>query len=438
MSVQKLSLVTGMLFVLAASGRVVVAEEGGWEALFNGKDLAGWDGDPKFWSVKDGVIHGETSNENRAKNNTFLIWRGGTVRDFELKLKFRIEGGNSGVQFRSREAAGNPSKWSIAGYQAEVCNEQPQVGFLYEESTKRGGLARVGEFVVVDQGGNKHAIRKIADPCELVKTGYYKPKDWNEYTVTAMGNHIVLKLNGHKTVELIDNDATGRSLEGLIALQIHMGPPMVVEFKDILLKQYRSPFDEAKELFNGRDLAGWSTAPGAWEVDANGAMFAKGKGNIWAEGQYGDFILDAEFKVLYRGNSGIFFRTTDVNDEVQTGIEIQVFDSYSTGVTYDVTKGSCGAVYDCQSPSRNVCNKPGEWNHITITAVDNWINIVMNDTPIVDMDLTRWTEAHKNPDGTKNKFRTAYKDMPRTGYIGFQYHNDPVWYRNIKIVTLDK
>ncbi len=410
----------------------------GWVRIFNAKDLAGWDGDTRFWSVKDGAIHGETLLKNRPHSNTFLIWRGGTVRDFQLKLKFKIQGGNAGVQFRSRDMSPHWTKWSVAGYQAEVCNEQPQVGFLYDEGTGRGGLARVGQFVVIDGKGNKNVIKQIADPQKLVEAGYYKPDDWNEYLITALGNHITLELNGYKTVELIDNDYQNRSLEGLIALQIHMGPPMVVEYKDIYLKRFDSPYVNAEVLFDGTSLDNWRCRPDSWRIDEEGALAAKGDGgNIWTKKQYGDFILDLEFKNAFKGNSGVFFRTADIEDEVQTGIEMQAFDNFTTQGTYDVSRGSCGAVYDCQAPRRNVVNPPGQWNHVTLTVVDNWINIVMNDVPIIDMDLNRWTELHRNPDGSKNKFKTAYKDLRRTGYIGFQDHGDRVWYRNIRIVPLD-
>lgn len=402
-----------------------------WRSLFNGKDLTGWDGDPKFWSVKDGVIHGETTLKNLAKNNTFLIWRGGRVRDFELQLKFRIESGNSGVQFRSIDRG----DWSVAGYQAEVCNEMPQVGFLYEESTRRGSLAKVGEFVMIDKSGQKHVISKIADPNDLIKAGYYKPKEWNEYTIIARGNYIVQKLNGHQTVELVDLDTVGRERQGILALQLHIGPPMVVEFKDIRLKQFEMPFENARSLFNGKDLTGLRCSPGSWVVKPDGVLLAKGRGNIWTDEQFGDFILDLEFKVEKNGNSGVFFRTADINDR-ETAIEMQVLDSYMKTGPYETNRHVCGAIYDCQAPWRNVVNKPGEWNRATITAIDNWISVTLNNVQIIDMDLNRWTEPHKNPDGTPNKFRTAYRDMPRKGYIGLQYHNDPVWYRNIRIVPL--
>ena len=164
-------------------------------------------------------------------------------------------------------------------------------------------------------------------------------------------------------------------------------------------------------------------------------MFAKGRGNIWTDEQFGDFVLDLEFKVEKNGNSGVFFRTADINDR-ETAIEMQVFDSYMKTGPYETDRHVCGAIYDCQAPWRNVANKPGEWNHATITAIDNWISITLNNVQIIDMDLNKWTEPHKNPDGTPNKFRTAYRDMPRKGYIGLQYHNDPVWYRNIRIAPL--
>ena len=101
-------------------------DEEGFVAIFNGKDLTGWDGDPRLWSVKDGAIRGETTPENPAKGNTFCVWRGGTIKDFILKIKFRLQNGNSGIQYRSKET----DKWRITGYQAEVENNAGKVGFL--------------------------------------------------------------------------------------------------------------------------------------------------------------------------------------------------------------------------------------------------------------------------------------------------------------------
>jgi len=178
------------------------------------------------------------------------------------------------------------------------------------------------------------------------------------------------------------------------------------------------------------DLSNCVYKPGSWAIE-EGVLTRKGGGDIWTKEKFGDFILDLEFKVNKGGNSGVFIRTGDIANCVQTGIEVQIHDT-----TDGTTRGSCGAIYDCLPPSKEMAKKAGEWNHYTITCKANKIYVVFNGEQIIDMDLNLWTEAHKNPDGTPNKFGTAYKDMPRVGHIGFQDHGDAVWYRNIKIKTL--
>ncbi len=169
----------------------------------------------------------------------------------------------------------------------------------------------------------------------------------------------------------------------------------------------------------------------SWAL-ADGVLARKGGGDLWTKQRYGDFILDLEFKVNKGGNSGVFIRTGSIENWLHTGIEVQVHDS-----TDGTARGSCGAIYDCLAPSKDVMKDPGRWNQMTITAEANKIYVVMNGEKIIDMDLNLWTEPHKNPDGTPNKFNTAYKDMPRVGHIGFQDHGDLVWYRNIKIKPLN-
>lgn len=186
-------------------------------------------------------------------------------------------------------------------------------------------------------------------------------------------------------------------------------------------------------LFDGQSLDGWMmTKENGWSIE-DGVLTRSSGGNIWTNKRYGNFILDCEFKMSPKCNSGIFFRTDDINDYVQTGIEVQVLDSY--GKT-EIDKHDCGAVYDCLEPSVNAAKPAGEWNHVVITCNDNMIKIVLNDVPIIDMDLDKWTEPNMNPDGTKNKFNTAMKDFAREGHIGFQDHGHPVWYRNVKIKEL--
>jgi len=178
------------------------------------------------------------------------------------------------------------------------------------------------------------------------------------------------------------------------------------------------------------ELSRWIYNPGSW-VMKDGVLARKGGGYIWTKQKYGNFMLDLEFMVSKGANSGVFIRTGDLDNVVQTGIEVQIHDT-----TDGNPRGMCGAIYDCLAPKKNTNKGANKWNHMTIEACDNKIYVVLNGEQIIDMDLDLWTEPHKNPDGTRNKFERAYKDMPRAGHIGFQDHGDAVWFRNVKIKEL--
>jgi Domain of Unknown Function (DUF1080) len=212
------------------------AEPEGMVKLFNGRDLSGWEGHPNLWSFKDGVVRGESTKEHPAPGNTFLIWRGGELKDFDLRLGFRIKGGNSGVQYRCQHVEPNnpKNKWIIRGYQAEVEDTPGKVGFLYDEGG-RGYLCNVGEKAVFETGEKKpKVVGAVGDKEAIAKT--YRKSDWNDYVIIAKGNTVKHYLNGVQTIEFTDNDEKNRELSGLLALQIHSGPPMVVEFKDVRIK----------------------------------------------------------------------------------------------------------------------------------------------------------------------------------------------------------
>lgn len=235
-----LALAAPLAFLVAAEEApkpTVPAEPKDMVQLFNGKDLDGWEGDTRLWTIKEGVVRGETTKDNVAKGNTFLIWKKGTLKDFELRLSFKIDHGNSGVQYRSKqvESKSPENKWVVAGYQAEVENTPGKVGFLYHERG-RGYLCNVGEKVEIGEDGKPKIIGKLGDKAAIGNT--YKKSDWNDYVIIAKGNRIVHYLNGIQTVDVTDNDPKGRLMEGILALQIHAGPPMWVEFKNVRLKQY--------------------------------------------------------------------------------------------------------------------------------------------------------------------------------------------------------
>jgi len=244
--------------------------------IFNGKDLTGWDGDPRLWSVKDGAIRGETTLENPARGNTFIIWRGGILSDFELRLSFRIgTTGNSGVQIRSRDRG----KWVVSGYQVEVAPKKSQMGLLYDERGKRGGLAVAGQKVVFDAKGEKKVAGSLGDPKEIQNN--YKENDWNDLVVVGRGNKLTQQINGVVFSELTDEQEGVSTTTGILALQIHAGPPMVVEFKNIRLKTLKPETSHLKpetpgvvSLFNGKDLAGWKIQD-RYEFSDHGKVYVK-------------------------------------------------------------------------------------------------------------------------------------------------------------------
>lgn len=214
--------------------------------LFNGKDLTGWEGNTKLWSVEDGAITGKTgdSGETKIGHNTFLVWKGGTVADFELTFKYRIEKGNSGVQYRSKELPDGDFGPIVAGYQADFEAGKTYSGILYEERG-RGILAQRGQKTSIDATEKNPADPKSQD-FKVSVTGEVgksddiqasiKDEQWNEYKIVAKGNHVQHFINGKQTIDVTDNDAAHAPKEGILALQIHAGPAMVVQFKDLVLK----------------------------------------------------------------------------------------------------------------------------------------------------------------------------------------------------------
>lgn len=225
---------TFSLAVFALVGNAVSAEAG-FESLFDGQTLKGWEGKPGFWSVKDGAITGQTTEENSLDHNTYLIWQGGKLVDFELRLKFRLVGGNSGVQYRSREL----DKFVVGGYQADLDDSGRPIGLMYDEPGEpgRGTLAAPGTKVVIRENGKKEVVGETTSEDEIVAA--FKRHDWNEYTIIAQGNHLIQMMNGLTTVDVTDEQESKSHPEGIIALQLHVGPPMTVQFKDIRLKKLK-------------------------------------------------------------------------------------------------------------------------------------------------------------------------------------------------------
>ncbi len=214
----------------------------GFEPLFDGT-LKNWDGDPAYWRVEGDAIVGQTTEANPLKENTFLIYKGGEPGDFELKLEYRMSATNSGIQFRSTHVpqgttagSGQPvaGKWVLKGYQADIDFANQYTGMIYEERG-RGIVMMRGQAVYIGDDAKPRMIGDLERTADELKA-LIKPGEWNTIHLIARGNTLINIVNGHVTAILVDDDVKNRAPKGLLGFQIHVGPPMKIEFRKIYLK----------------------------------------------------------------------------------------------------------------------------------------------------------------------------------------------------------
>lgn len=198
--------------------------EQGFVSMFNGKDLAGWEGKEGGWWVEDGALTSESTLEKPCKKHHYLYWKTAEPADFIMRFQYRIVGGNSGIQFRS-EPRPNFDTW---GYQADIEDGDEWTGCLFQHD--RGGVVMRGFKATIDKAGSREE-EAFADPAVLLKT--VRKRDWNDYEIAAKGSHITLRINGKLMCEVDDRDANYSREKGLIALQMHPGPPMKIQFKNL-------------------------------------------------------------------------------------------------------------------------------------------------------------------------------------------------------------
>jgi Domain of Unknown Function (DUF1080) len=223
----------------AGRGRGGRGRGGGGDQISRFRD---WDGDPKFWRVENGVIVGESTPDKVVGPNTFLIWRGGTPGDFELKVEIKMNSTNSGIQYRSRMIAANqgaePDRpghaWRLGGYQMDMDFGNSYPGGLYEEGG-RGFLAERGTTTYIAPDGTKGVIGNLKSLEELKAS--FKPGEWNQFHLIARGNTLIHIVNGLVAAVCIDDDVKGRSMGGLIGFQLHAGAPMKLELRNPTIKQ---------------------------------------------------------------------------------------------------------------------------------------------------------------------------------------------------------
>jgi hypothetical protein len=220
----------------------------GFVSIFDGKTLKGWEGDTNYWRVENGSLVGEITADKLLKTNTFIMWRGGETADFELKLEYRIsKEGNSGINYRSEQITEVP--YALRGYQADIDGMNRYTGQNYEERG-RTTLAYRGQTTKIngatDNGSVKDNIKNNAwTKVDVEKSmnkdslqNFIKSEDWNEVHLVVKGNRLMHYVNGVLMSDVTDNDAVNRKLKGLLGVQVHVGPPMKVEYRNIKLKQY--------------------------------------------------------------------------------------------------------------------------------------------------------------------------------------------------------
>ena len=204
-----------------------------WKPMFDGQSLKGWTGDPKYWRCEGGTIVGEITPETIVKNNTFIIWDGALPGDFELKAEYRItERGNSGINYHSTYVEGLP--FALTGPQADIDGQNKHTGQNYEERGRTFNALR-GQITRIRPAAKAEVIGSVGDPNELAK--FIRSGDWNEYHLIVRGGTQVHILNGHVMSVVIDDEPSARHPEGKIGVQVHVGPPMMVEYRNLRVRQ---------------------------------------------------------------------------------------------------------------------------------------------------------------------------------------------------------
>ncbi|MFN0126711.1 MAG: family 16 glycoside hydrolase [Verrucomicrobiales bacterium] len=382
---------------------------GEFQKIFDGNTLEGWNAlNMSYWSIRDGAITGQSTKENPCTSNQFMIWQGGEVADFELKLQFRVNGNgcNSGVQFRSKMREDGLA----IGYQADIYQSGGYLGGVCDELHSRNGpelLSANGTKTVIDKSGQRTRT-KIDTEATLKKW-----PEWNDYHIIAKGHQMILRINGVTASELIDNEEAHFDLKGILGVQLRSGEPMTVQFKDIYLKQLELE-EGFTPLFDGKTLDGWHLMNGAKFVVADGVMQHQGGlGWLRSEKQYSDFVLRLEFRFLKsKQDGGVFVRSNTQGDNwPDRKYEVQIENTERMAKIF-------GADYDLDVELAQKALKPtGEWNAYEIVLIGSTIEVRLNGELVS---------------------KSGKMDGLKRGYIGLQGENGAHEYRNFRIKDLGK
>ena len=414
--------------------------EAGFTKIFNGRDLTGWAGDKRFWSVRDGTITAESPPNGSIPVNTCLIWQGGNVTDFELRLSYKITSGNSGVQYRSKVL--DPAAWVVGGYQYEIATGKFEIknGGLYEERGSRKALASPGGDYLANPGEKiewtQDGARKVTG--NLGSLPPYHSGDWNELIIIAQGNRLMHRLNGSVTIDMIDDDATAKAISGVLALQLHSGAPQKVQFKDIRIKQAKSSGagvsslalkapDKAQSLFDGSTLDGWTVRgdPASFKIE-DGCIKATGaKGNLifvdkGVAPAWKDFDLTMKVKLKPNtiSDSGLYIHCpANASSSSKIALEIQISNDPDP-----LAERSTGSVFD-------VAPIP-----MQIVRNDRWFDLRII---VSGMTVTVFINGKKVNEWTQPAGWTPPENVPSarlgSGSIGLQSYTGETLFKDVRI-----
>ena len=242
------SLLLFLIFSSCKTSKSIHPDENGFVQIFNERNLEGWEGDPTYWKVENGNLVGEVTPATLLDQNSFIIWQGDMPSDFELKVEYRVsKNGNSGINYRSKKVKKEP--YALRGYQADLDGAQLYTGMNYEER-RRTTIASRGEKVVLPPIDNANSLKAHIEnnrwiPSVVTESlgdaeklkAHIKNEDWNKYHLVVKGNHLQHYVNGVLMSDVIDNDTINRRFDGLLGVQVHVGPPMKIEYRNFRLKR---------------------------------------------------------------------------------------------------------------------------------------------------------------------------------------------------------
>ncbi len=427
----------------------------GFTTLFNGKDFSNWlvpEGDNGHWQVIDGVIDYDGESEASEKH----LWSEKSYKNFQLMVDWRIKETpyiNPNVPIilpsglHKRDAKGNPIRISVPDSDS---------GILLRGSMK----SQVNIWCWPTGSGEVYGYRMDEEMPANVRAGVvptihadHDIGDWNHYKITLVGQHLTVELN-HKVV-IKDAWLPDLPSSGPVGLQHHgnkkkgkwTSPPALVQFKniairvlpDIVEEMDTHPDSESWPSLFGEDLSQAIDPERVWTAD-EGVLTASKDRAIWSDRAYEDYILDLEFKNAPGTNSGIILHCSDRNKWIPNSIEVQIADDFAEKWAKSPKNWQCGAIFGRLAPVKSNVKLPGEWNQCTVVCQDRMIHVMVNGMWVSRMNMDRWTDKHKNPDGSDipEWLSKPAATLQAHGQIGLQgKHGDaPIYFRKVKIKEL--